>query len=151
MIMRFVDMLLAGPGVLLALAIIDSLGPNLRSVIIAVGGSTLPVYAPVIRCTVLSIKNSTFVDAAQVAGCSSARLAIVHILPNVGSSTLVLVTIGVAYFILNGAALSFLGLGVQPPNAEWGSSCYWTDGPTCATPGGSRPAQASRSPLPSLR
>lgn len=116
--MRFVDMLLAGPGVLLALAIIDSLGPNLRSVIIAVGGSTLPVYAPVIRCTVLSIKNSTFVDAAQVAGCSSARLAIVHILPNVGSSTLVLVTIGVAYFILNGAALSFLGLGVPPPNAE---------------------------------
>ncbi|MGH2550810.1 MAG: ABC transporter permease [Thermomicrobiales bacterium] len=119
-VMRIIDMLLAFPGVLLALAIIASLGASLRNVIIAVGVGTIPVYARVVRGSVLSVKNSTYVDAARVVGCSSWRLTIVHILPNITASVLVLATIGVAYSVLNGAALSFLGLGVQPPTAEWG-------------------------------
>jgi peptide/nickel transport system permease protein len=119
-VMRIIDMLLAFPGVLLALAIIASLGASLRNVIIAVGVGTIPVYARVVRGSVLSVKNATYVDAARVVGCSSWRLTIVHILPNITASVLVLATIGVAYSVLNGAALSFLGLGVQPPTAEWG-------------------------------
>jgi peptide/nickel transport system permease protein len=119
-IMRFIDMLLAFPGILLALAIIASLGPSLQNVIVAVGISTIPVYARVVRAQVLSVKRMTYVEAARVAGCSSWRLTMRHILPNVAASILVLATIGVAYSILNGAALSFLGLGVQPPSAEWG-------------------------------
>lgn len=119
-IMRLIDMLLAFPGVLLALAIIASLGTSLRNVIIAVGIGTIPVYARVVRGSVLSAKNSTYVEAARVVGCSGWRLALVHILPNITASVLVLATIGVAYSVLNGAALSFLGLGVQPPTAEWG-------------------------------
>jgi peptide/nickel transport system permease protein len=119
-IMRMIDMLLAFPGVLLALAIIASLGASLRNVIIAVGIGTIPVYARVVRGSVLSAKNSTYVDAARVVGCSEWRLALIHILPNITASVLVLATIGVAYSVLNGAALSFLGLGVQPPTAEWG-------------------------------
>jgi peptide/nickel transport system permease protein len=119
-IMRFIDMLLAFPGILLALAIIASLGPSLPNVIVAVGVSTIPVYARVVRAEVLSVKRMTYVEAARVAGCSSWRLTLHHILPNVAASILVLATIGVAYSILNGAALSFLGLGVQPPSAEWG-------------------------------
>ena len=119
-IMRFIDMLLAFPGILLALAIIASLGPSTQNVIVAVGISTIPVYARVVRGEVLSVKRMSYVDAARVAGCSSMRLTLRHILPNVAASILVLATIGVAYSILNGAALSFLGLGVQPPSAEWG-------------------------------
>jgi len=119
-IMRFIDMLLAFPGILLALAIIASLGPSLPNVIVAVGVSTIPVYARVVRAEVLSVKRMNYVEAARVAGCSSWRLTLRHILPNVAASILVLATIGVAYSILNGAALSFLGLGVQPPSAEWG-------------------------------
>jgi peptide/nickel transport system permease protein len=119
-IMRFIDMLLAFPGILLALAIIAVLGPSLQNVIVAVGVTTIPVYARVVRGEVLSLKRMTYVEAARVAGCSGWRLALRHMLPNVAASILVLATIGVAYSILNGAALSFLGLGVQPPSAEWG-------------------------------
>ncbi|HEU0165521.1 MAG TPA: ABC transporter permease [Thermomicrobiales bacterium] len=119
-IMRLVDMLLAFPGVLLALSIIAVLGANLRNVVIAVGIGTIPVYARVVRGSVLAVKNSTYIDAARVSGCSEIRIAIVHIVPNILASILVLATIGVAYSILNGAALSYLGLGVQPPSAEWG-------------------------------
>ena len=119
-IMRFIDMLLAFPSILLALAIIAVLGASLQNVIVAVGVTTIPVYARVVRGEVLALKRTTYVEAARVAGCSGWQLALRHMLPNVAASILVLATIGVAYSILNGAALSFLGLGVQPPSAEWG-------------------------------
>lgn len=119
-IMRFIDMLLAFPGILLALAIVAGLGTELRNVILAVGIGTIPVYARVVRGTVLSAKREAYVEASRVVGCSDARVMLRHILPNITAPVLVLATIGVAYSILNGAALSFLGLGVQPPRAEWG-------------------------------
>ena len=119
-IMRLIDILLAFPGILLALAIVAGLGTSLANVMLAVGIGTIPVYARVVRGTVLSTKREAYVDAARVIGCSDLRLMLRHILPNIIAPVLVLATIGVAYSILNGAALSFLGLGVQPPTAEWG-------------------------------
>ena len=119
-IMRLIDVLLAFPGILLALAIVAGLGTSLTNVMLAVGIGTIPVYARVVRGTVLSAKRDAYVDAARVIGCSDLRLMVRHILPNIVAPVLVLATIGVAYSILNGAALSFLGLGVQPPTAEWG-------------------------------
>jgi peptide/nickel transport system permease protein len=119
-IMRLIDILLAFPGILLALAIVAGLGTSLANVMLAVGIGTIPVYARVVRGTVLSAKQEPYVDAARVIGCSDLRLMLRHILPNIIAPVLVLATIGVAYSILNGAALSFLGLGVQPPTAEWG-------------------------------
>lgn len=119
-IMRFVDMLLAFPGILLALAIVAALGASLTNVILAVGIGTIPVYARVVRGTVLSVKHQPYVEASRVIGCSDVRVVARHILPNIAAPVLVLATIGVAYSILNGSALSFLGLGVQPPGAEWG-------------------------------
>jgi ABC-type dipeptide/oligopeptide/nickel transport system permease subunit len=120
LIMRFVDMLLAFPGILLALAIVAALGASLSNVILAVGIGTIPVYARVVRGTVLSTKHEAYVDAARVIGCSDLRVTLRHILPNITAPVLVLATIGVAYSILNGSALSFLGLGVSAPTAEWG-------------------------------
>jgi peptide/nickel transport system permease protein len=120
LIMRFVDMLLAFPGILLALAIVAALGASLSNVILAVGIGTIPVYARVVRGTVLSTKHEAYVEAARVIGCSDLRVTLRHILPNITAPVLVLATIGVAYSILNGSALSFLGLGVTAPTAEWG-------------------------------
>jgi peptide/nickel transport system permease protein len=120
LIMRLIDMQLAFPGILLALAIVAALGASTVNVVIAVGISTIPVYARVVRGTVLSAKREAYIDAGRVIGCSAPRLLLRHILPNVIAPVLVLATIGVAYSILNGSALSFLGLGVQPPGAEWG-------------------------------
>lgn len=120
MIMRFIDMLLAFPGLLLAIAIVAALGASVRNVILAVGVGTIPVYARVVRGTVLSIKREPYIDAARVAGCSGLRVILRHILPNIVAPVVILATIGVAYSILNGAALSFLGFGVQPPRSEWG-------------------------------
>jgi peptide/nickel transport system permease protein len=121
LIMRLMDVLLAFPNILLALAIIAILGPGLTNVMIAVGISYIPHYTRVVRSSVLGIKSATYVESARVAGCSDARLIVRHILPNAVSSVIVVSTLGVATSILVAAALSFLGLGVQPPTPEWGS------------------------------
>jgi peptide/nickel transport system permease protein len=120
-VMRLIDVLLAFPNILLALAVIAILGPGLTNVMIAVGISYIPHYTRVVRSSVLSIKTATYVEAARVAGCSDWRVIVLHILPNAVSSVIVVGTLGVATAILVAAALSFLGLGVQPPTPEWGS------------------------------
>lgn len=119
-IMRAIDMLLAFPGILLALAIVAALGASITNLVIAVGIGTMPVYARVTRGSVLSAKEEVYVEAGRVVGCGPVRLMLRHILPNIFAPVLVLSTIGVAYSILNGAALSYLGVGAQPPRAEWG-------------------------------
>lgn len=121
LVMRLIDVLLAFPNILLALAVIAILGPGLTNVMIAVGISYIPHYTRVVRSSVLSIKTATYVEAARVAGCSDRRVIVLHILPNAVSSVIVVGTLGVATAILVAAALSFLGLGVQPPTPEWGS------------------------------
>ncbi len=120
LIMRFIDMMLAFPGILLALVIIAVLGRNLQNVMIAVGLSSIPVYTRVVRGSTLALKQVDFIAAAQALGGSSARIMARHILPNVLAPIIVVATNGVAGAIIAGAALSFLGLGQQPPDPEWG-------------------------------
>ncbi|MDR7481062.1 MAG: ABC transporter permease [Armatimonadota bacterium] len=119
-IMRFIDLLLAFPSVLLALAIIAILGPSIFNLMIAVGISATPAYARLVRGSVLSARENTYVEAARAVGCSDRLIIWRHILPNVLAPLIVLSTLGMAGAILTGAALSFLGLGVQPPTPEWG-------------------------------
>lgn len=116
-----VDVLLAFPGLLLALAIIAVLGPGLPNVMVAVGIGSMPAYARLMRGQVLSLKHDEFVEAARVIGCSSARILFVHILPNTLSPVIVLASLGFAGSVLSAAALSFIGMGAQPPTPEWGA------------------------------
>jgi len=120
LVMRLIDIMLAFPGILLALAIIAVLGRDLRNVMIAVGIASIPVYTRVVRGSTLSIKEFDFVMAARALGAPSWRIILRHILPNVIAPIIVVTTNGVAGAIISGAALSFLGLGQQPPNPEWG-------------------------------
>lgn len=120
-IMRLIDVMLAFPGVLMALAIVAILGSNLPNVMLAVGISSIPTYARVVRGGTLSVKETDFVTAATLIGCQPWRIMFRHILPNVLASIIVITTTGVAGAIIAGAALSFLGLGAQPPTPEWGS------------------------------
>ena len=119
-IMRFVDVLLSFPRILLALTIVGMMGPGLCNVMLAVGISSITGYARLVRGTVLSTREQTFVEAARTIGCTDYRLLLRHILPNLIGPVIVLGTLDVAGAILAASSLSFLGLGVQPPTAEWG-------------------------------
>jgi peptide/nickel transport system permease protein len=119
-IMRLVDVMLAFPGILLALALVSILGPSLPNLMIAVGISSVPAYARLVRGSVLAAKENVYVEAARVVGCSDALIMRRHVLPNVVAPIIVLATLGIASAILSAAALSFLGLGSQPPTPEWG-------------------------------
>jgi peptide/nickel transport system permease protein len=119
--MRIVDLLLAFPGILLALAIIAILGGSLANLMIAVGIAAIPDYVRITRGTVLSVKEREFVLAARVIGCRGPAIMLRHILPNVVAPVIVLATLGMAAAIITGSALSFLGLGIKPPTPEWGN------------------------------
>jgi len=121
LIMRGMDVMLAFPEILLALAVVAVLGPALTTVMVAVGIASIPYYTRLVRSSVLVAKEAEYVSAARVIGCRSARIVVRHIMPNSLAPVLVLATTGVAAAIITGAALSFLGLGVQPPTPEWGS------------------------------
>jgi peptide/nickel transport system permease protein len=121
LIMRIVDVLLAFPGIILALAIAGILGPSLYNVMLALAVVGWTSYARVVRGSVLSVKEKEFVEAARALGAGEARIMFRHILPNVTAPVIVMATLGMAHVILAAAALSFLGLGAQPPTPEWGS------------------------------
>jgi ABC-type dipeptide/oligopeptide/nickel transport system permease subunit len=120
-IMRFMDVLLAFPALLLAIAIVSVLGPGLINALLAIGIVSIPAYARVMRASVLSIKELDFVMADRALGVSPTRILFHRILPNALTPLIVRGTLGIATAILDAAALSFLGLGAQPPMAEWGS------------------------------
>lgn len=120
-IMRSMDVLLAFPGVLLAIGIVAVLGPSLNNAMVAIGIVTIPRYARVVRASVLTIKESEFVQAARALGNGGFRILFVHILPNCLAPLTVQTTLNIATAILEAAGLSFLGLGAQPPTAEWGA------------------------------
>ncbi len=120
-IMRGIDALMAFPGILLALAITAILGVGLFNAMIAVGIAWIPQFARLVRSSVLQVKEMPYVEAARSIGCGNIRLMTRHIFVNVTTPILVLATLGVASAILVGASLSFLGLGAQPPTAEWGA------------------------------
>ncbi len=115
------EVLLAFPGILLALVIVTILGPGTRNVIIAVGIGFVPSFMRLTRGTVFAVREADYVSAARATGVPNSRIMRRHILPNIASPLLVLATIGIGGAILEGAALSFLGMGVQPPDPEWGA------------------------------
>ncbi|HUO64933.1 MAG TPA: ABC transporter permease [Terriglobales bacterium] len=119
-VMRCMDVLLAFPSILLAIAVVAALGPSLGNVMIAVGVRSIPSFARLSRSMVLSLKELEFVQGAAALGASHARVLFRHILPNSVSPLLVFSSMQVATAILLAAILSFLGLGVQPPTPEWG-------------------------------
>jgi peptide/nickel transport system permease protein len=119
-LMRFMDVQLAFPGILAALVIVTVLGSGLDKAMIAVGLGGIPRYARIVRGSVLSLKHLLFVDAARSLGASDRRIMFVHVAPHTLGPVITLATLGLATAILATASLSFLGLGAQPPTAEWG-------------------------------
>ena len=120
-IMRILDVLLAFPALLLAIAIVSVLGPGLINAMLAIAIVSIPAYARVMRASVLAAKQEEYVQAARVVGVSPATILFRHIMPNAISPLIVQGTLGIGTAILETAALSFLGLGAQPPTPEWGS------------------------------
>jgi peptide/nickel transport system permease protein len=119
-LMRLADVQLAFPFILLAIAVIGVLGPSLPTIIVVIGVSSWVVYARVVRGAVLTLREREFVQAAQALGSGDARIVVRHILPNAFAPWLVVATLDMARVIVIESALSFLGLGVQPPNPTWG-------------------------------
>jgi peptide/nickel transport system permease protein len=120
-IMRLMDALMSFPAILLALGIAAALGPRVSSVVIALTVAYIPAGVRIVRAAALTVREMDFVHAAQVSGASSLRIVVRHILPNCFSPLLVHLTFIFAYAMLAEAALSFLGVGIQPPIASWGN------------------------------
>ena len=120
-ILRAMDLLLAFPGLLLALVIVATLGPSLVNVMIAVGIGSVPIFTRVIHSAVVSIKNNDYLQAAKALGGNNIRIVIRHILPNVIAPIIILFTLQVGSAIFSASSLSFIGLGAQPPSPEWGA------------------------------
>ena len=120
-IMRIMDILLAFPGIILALAIVSVLGGSLTNVIIAVGVFSIPAFARIVRGSTLTVRKLEYIDAMRALGASDARIIFKHILPNVMSPIIVQATLRIATAVLTASGLSFLGLGAKPPAPEWGA------------------------------
>jgi peptide/nickel transport system permease protein len=118
--MRFVDVLLAFPGLLLAMLAVFALGIGLRNAMIAVGVSGIPAFARVTRAEILSARENLYVEAARAIGLPGRLIIWRHLLPNVITPSVVIATLRVGTAIIFGASLSFLGLGAQAPTPEWG-------------------------------
>lgn len=135
-IMRVVDVMLAFPGILLAIALMAVLGPSLPNLMLAVGIVNVPVYARQVRASVLQVRDLDYVVAARALGAGRSRVLIRHVLPNILAPILVLATLGIGTAILEAAGLGFVGLGVEPDSPEWGTmlaqsrryflDCPWT-------------------------
>ncbi|WP_145040168.1 nickel transporter permease [Paenibacillus sp. Y412MC10] len=121
LIMRVTDVMLAFPGILLALAVVSVLGKNLFNVIIAVSIFSIPTFARVVRGSTLAVRKLEYIDAMRSLGASDGRIIFGHILPNITSPIIVQATLRIAVAILTASGLSFLGLGAQPPTPEWGA------------------------------
>jgi ABC-type dipeptide/oligopeptide/nickel transport system permease subunit len=121
LIMRLMDIVLAFPFFLLAIALVFVLGPSLNNAMLAIAIVSVPSYARVVRSTVLTLRETDYVEASRALGASNTRILLSRVLPNALPPLIVLATLGVATAILDTAALSFLGLGAQEPVAEWGN------------------------------
>ena len=120
-IMRVIDIMLAFPYILLALAIVATLGPSLQNALIAIGLAYVPGWARFVRGNVLTLNKQEYVTAAVAIGAPARRIIRRHILPNILSSIIVLASLDFPAAVLSTAALSYVGLGAQPPTAEWGA------------------------------
>lgn len=120
-LMRIIDILMAIPSVILSISICAALGPGLVNTMIAVGVASIPNYARILRSSILSIKQQEYVEAARAIGASNARIISKHIVPNSLSGLIVQASMGVGRAIISAASMSFIGLGIAPPNPEWGA------------------------------
>ncbi|SDC88177.1 MULTISPECIES: nickel transporter permease [unclassified Candidatus Frackibacter] len=121
LIMRIIDIMLAFPSILLAIAIMSILGPQLKNAMIAIGIVNLPRFARIVKSSVLTVKEEEYVEAAKALGANDSRILFKHLLPNCMAPIIVQATLSIATAILEAAGLSFLGLGAQPPTPEWGA------------------------------
>ncbi len=119
-IMRSMDVLFAFPAILLAIAVLAALGKGVTNAMIAIGIVYIPIFARIARGEVLSVKEEEFVEVAHALGARPTRIMLIHILPNILSPIIVEISLSLSFAILAEAALSFFGLGVQPPDASWG-------------------------------
>jgi len=124
--MRVIDALLAFPALVLAIAITSALGPQIQNAMIAIGIVAIPAYARLTRGQVLAVRAREFIVAARTIGCSPLRIVLRHIFPNVTNALVVQATLATAFAILAEAALSFLGLGPQPPYPSWGQDINYS-------------------------
>ena len=120
-LMRIMDIFLAVPNMLLALAIVAALGPSMINLIIAIAISDIPRFARILRSSVLSIKDTEFIEASKAAGAGTSTIVFREVIPNCLAQIIVQASIVMAYAIIIAASLSFIGLGVQPPEPEWGA------------------------------
>jgi peptide/nickel transport system permease protein len=119
-ISRFFDIMLAFPGILLAIAIVAALGPSLQNALLAIAIVNIPTFGRLVRAKVLSLKEEEYIMAAKAQGMKDRRILMNHILPNSLAPIIVQGTLGIATAIIEAAALGFLGMGAQPPEPEWG-------------------------------
>ncbi|MBN1317145.1 MAG: ABC transporter permease [Anaerolineales bacterium] len=120
-IMRVVDVLLAFPSILFLLSIVAALGPNLSTVLIALGIAAIPSMTRLVRGSVLATKNKEYITSARIVGATDIRIMFVHILPNILATMIIYSTLGLGSAIMITAGLSYIGLGAQPPSPEWGA------------------------------
>jgi len=120
-LMRIMDILLAIPGLVMAIAIVAALGPGLMNLMLAMAMSRIPQFARVVRSAILSVKGQEYIEAAKACGTKDARIIFKHILPNAIGPIIVQATLNMGTAILGISSLSFIGLGIQPPTPEWGS------------------------------
>jgi peptide/nickel transport system permease protein len=118
--MRMADIQLAFPFILLIIAVVAVLGPSMKNIVVVLGITGWVVYARIVRSEVLSLREREFIIAAKALGCNDVKIIVLHLFPNVGASCIVIATLEIARMILMESALSFLGLGVQPPTPSWG-------------------------------
>ncbi len=120
-IMRTIDIMMSFPGILLALVVVAILGPGLFNVMIAIGIWSIPIFTRIVRGSTLSLREEQFIEASRALGVGDFKIMIKHVLPNCLAPILVLSSLRLATAILSAAALSFLGLGAQPPTPDWGA------------------------------
>lgn len=132
LIMRFMDVMLAVPSVLLAIVIAAVLGTGVFNLILAIGIASIPSYARIVRASILSIRDQEYIEAARISGCSDARMILRHILPNILAPVIVQTTLGLGLAILNASGLSFLGLGVEA-RCRNGAPCWPRPEAICGT------------------
>lgn len=120
LVMRFIDILLAIPSILLAISISAALDPGVINLVVAVGIGAMPPYARIVRASVMSERDKEYIEAARSIGASDFRIIIKHVLPNVMAPIIVQSTMSISTAIITAASLSFIGLGIAPPTPEWG-------------------------------
>ena len=123
-LMRLMDMLLAIPPMLMSISIVAALGRSMANLMLALALAYMPVFARVIRSSILSVKDQEFVEAARACGTSDARIILRHIIPNAVGPIIVQATLAIGSSILTISSLSFMGMGIQPPQPEWGTMLY---------------------------